>query len=308
MKYVADIDMVCILGATASGKTRLAAALAAATDGEIISADSRQVYRGMNIGTGKDLGAYVVNGKRIPYHLIDIVDPGQEFSIFDFQRAFLNEYKEIRSRNKLVILCGGSGMYLDSVLFRYRLVHVPEEPRLRAELEKESDERLIERLSKLRRLHNITDITDRNRLIRAIEIETYSRAHPDAAVEFPRIRTKVYGIRWKRSELRRRITARLKERLESGLIQEVGNLLDSGLSSEHLDSYGLEYRYVTQYVCGKLNGNDMFQKLNAAIHKFAKKQETWFRRMEKKGISIIWIPGELPLKDKLVKLLERGKV
>ena len=299
-----NIDMVCILGPTATGKTRLAAALAARVKGEVVSADSRQVYRGMDVGTGKDLDEYVVDGREVAYHLVDIVDPDYEFNVFEFQKAFLEVFTTIRASDRLPILCGGTGLYLDSVFSRYRMVDAPFDQELRSRLTDESDEALIAWLTAMRSLHNRTDTTERSRIIRAIEIETYVRAHPEAVTELPDICTAAFGIRWERSALRRRITVRLKARLDSGLVEEIRGLLEKGLSPEALSFYGLEYRYVTQYVCGELSRNDMFQKLNAAIHKFAKRQETWFRRMERKGVSITWIDGRLDIEEKLDIILQ----
>ncbi|MFH1131949.1 MAG: tRNA (adenosine(37)-N6)-dimethylallyltransferase MiaA, partial [Pseudomonadota bacterium] len=248
-------DMLCILGPTASGKTRLAVAIAHELGAEIISADSRQVFRSMDIGTGKDLDEYCIDGKAIPHHLIDIVDPGVEYSVYDFQRGFLAAYKQLRNRGVFPVLCGGTGLYLDAVLQGYDLQPVPRNEVLRSELEKQSDQALVERLATLCPLHNTTDVEDRQRLIRAIEIASCGNAKKKA---FPPISSKVYGLKWQRAKLRARITTRLLERLENGLIEEVHGLLDGGLSPEQLSFYGLEYRFVTNYVCGRLNRNDMF--------------------------------------------------
>ncbi len=279
-------DLLVILGPTASGKTRLAVQLAGLLDGEIISADSRQVYRGMDIGTGKDLAEY----DDVPYHLIDIVDPGCEFNVFQFQRRFVEAFEGIRERGKLPMLVGGTGMYLDAILRGYRLVEVPENPSLRSELECLSLEDLARRLGTGNpRLHNTTDLRDRKRLVRAIEIVEYEAESPRQP--FPEIGPMVFGIRWERNVLRRRITERLKERLRNGMVEEVEQLYRNGIPFETLEFYGLEYRFVARYLKGEINRNDMFQKLNSAIHDFAKRQETWFRRMERNGVRIVWVDG-----------------
>ncbi len=282
-------NLLVILGPTASGKTRLGVAAAERLNGEIISADSRQVFRGMDIGTGKDLDEYGT----VPYHLIDILDAGEEFSVFAFQRLFGSAFNAIRSRGRLPVLVGGTGLYLDAVLRGYRMIEVPEDPALRSELAELPLEALRERLLGLTpSLHNSTDLIDRERLVRAIEIATAEQTAVAAeAPALPELRPLVFGIRLERDLLRRRITERLKARLSHGMIEEVERLLAAGLPAERLDWYGLEYRFVTRYLRGELNRNDMFQKLNAAIHEFAKKQENWFRRMEKNGVEIIWLDG-----------------
>jgi tRNA dimethylallyltransferase len=282
-----SFDLLVILGPTASGKTRLGVELARVLNGEIISADSRQVFRGMDLGTGKDLAEYGT----IPYHLIDILDPGAEFNVFKFQGLFLEVFNGIRSRERLPILAGGTGMYLDAVLKGYRLVEVPDNPELRVELDGMSMDDLAGRLKSANpRLHNSTDLLDRSRLVRAIEIAEFEADSP--VPEFPVLNTVVLGIRWVRATLRRRITERLIQRLDSGLIAEVEHLLMGGVSYQTLDFYGLEYRFLARYLRGELNRNDMFQQLNSAIHDFAKRQETWFRRMERNGIVIHWVEGE----------------
>jgi tRNA dimethylallyltransferase len=276
-----------VLGPTASGKTRLGAELARALCGEIISADSRQVYRGMDIGTGKDLHEY----GGVPYHLIDIAPPGSEFNLFEFQRHFLAAFTEISGRGRLPVLVGGSGMYLDCVLRGYRLSEVPENPELRLELAPLDMEELAERLRSANpRLHNRTDLTERPRLTRAIEIAEFSADTQDSE-PYPEISPVTLGIRWERAQLRERITARLKERLESGMIEEVQELHASGIPWEQLEFYGLEYRLLSRHLKGELSRNDMFQKLNSAIHDFAKKQENWFRRMQSHGTPIHWLEG-----------------
>lgn len=296
-------NLITILGPTATGKTKLAAELASIIDAEIISADSRQVYRGMDIGTGKDLKDYEVNGKPIPHHLIDIVDPGYEYNIFEFQRDFLNAYQHIKERNKTAILCGGSGMYLDAVIRGYQLKQVPENKELRNNLNLLSDDQLKEKLLAFGKLHNETDLTDRKRLLRAIEIREFEKTH-GVEHHFPQFKSLNFGIYFEREVIRKRITSRLINRLKNGMVDEVKDLLDKGLTPEQLMFYGLEYKYVTQFVLGELRYNDLYQKLNSAIHQFAKRQMTWFRRMEKKGVHIHWIHGDLSSKEKLAIIFD----
>jgi tRNA dimethylallyltransferase len=280
-------NLLTVLGPTASGKTRLAVALTRELGGEIISADSRQVFRGMDIGTGKDLHEY----GDVPHHLIDLLDAGAEFSVFEFQRLFFSAFAAIAARRRLPVLCGGTGMYLDAALRGYRLEAVPEDPALRAELAGRSDAELGEMLRRLRpKQHNTTDLRDRHRLIRAIEIARQGDRVP-AGEPPPDVRPLVIGIRWERSELRRRITERLQQRLECGMIEEVQRLHEAGVRWERLDYYGLEYRFAGAFLRGEMNRNDMFQRLNGAIHDFAKRQETWFRRMERQGVTIHWVAG-----------------
>ncbi|WP_136514320.1 tRNA (adenosine(37)-N6)-dimethylallyltransferase MiaA [Geomonas edaphica] len=295
-------NLLVILGATASGKTRLGVQLADRFDGEIISADSRQVYRGMDIGTGKDLHEY----EGIPYHLIDVAPPGSEFNLFQFQRHFLACFAEISERGKLPILVGGSGMYLDCVLRGYRLAEVPENLELREELLPLSMEELAERLARATpALHNTTDLTERSRLVRAIEIAEHNG---EASEPWPDIVPFTIGIRWDRAMIRERITRRLKERMEAGMIDEVRRLHEAGTSWERLEFYGLEYRYLARHLKGELSRNDMFQKLNAAIHDFAKKQENWFKKMQSRGTEINWIEGAGdPLNEALELLQNRFK-
>ncbi len=282
-------DMVAVLGPTASGKTRLAVALAREFGGEIISADSRQIFRGMDIGSGKDLHEYGM----VPYHLIDILDAGGEFSVFEFQRRFLTVFAEISARGRLPVLCGGSGMYLDAVLRGYRMVEVPCNDSLRAELAAKTDDELKEELLRIKPdQHNSTDLSDRERTVRAIEIARGEAENRSCGEPLPFQNSAVIGIHWERDVLRRRITARLRERLENGMIEEVERLHGGGISWEKLNYYGLEYRYVGAYLRGDLTRNDMFQKLNSAIHNFAKRQGNWFRRMERHGVAINWIEGE----------------
>lgn len=295
--------MIAVIGPTATGKTSLAAHYAARNNGEIISADSRQVYKGMDIGSGKDLSEYIVDGKQIPYHLIDIAIPGEEYNVFRYQQDFLKAYRAIRSRKKQAILCGGTGMYIEAVLKGYRLLEVPENKDLRADLENKSQQKLKQILTQYKTPHNTTDTEDRDRLIRAIEIQDYYQKHPEDT-EFPEINTLIFGVYFERQILRERITARLQERLENGMIEETENLLNQGISPESLKFYGLEYRYLTQYIQGEINYQEMFSGLNTAIHQFAKRQITWFRRMERKGFEIHWINGNLA-PDEKIKFMEQ---
>jgi len=293
-------DIVVVLGATASGKTKLAVQLAREFGGEVISADSRQVYRGLDIGSGKDLGEY----GDVPYHLIDVVDPGYEFSVYDYQRRFIDVFESIKERQTLPILAGGTGLYLDAVLKGYHFVDAPEDHSLRTELGGLKSEDLVERLLTLQpKQHNTTDIQDRDRLMRAIEIAMAERKANEILDPYPSMTPLIIGIQWDRTVLRKRITVRLKDRLENGLIEETQGLHDAGVSWEVLDFYGLEYRFVGQYLQGKINRNDMFQKLNAEIHRFAKKQDTWFRRMERKGSTIHWVDGDGEPFKQAIKLL-----
>ena len=293
METQAGCNLIVILGATASGKTRLAARLAARIGAELISADSRQVYRGMDIGTGKDLSEYVVDGVRVPYHLIDVAEPGHLFSVFEFQQRFYDCFREISSRQRMPILVGGTGLYIESVLREYRMLPVPEDESLRGELASKSMEELAATLLHLNpALHNTTDLTGRERLVRAIEIAVHTaRQGTQDVIERPDIVPLVVGIRWERAVLRERITKRLKERLGQGMIEEVQRLRDAGVSWERLDEMGLEYRYVSLYLRGELAYEEMFRTLNTRIHQFAKRQDTWFRGMERRGIPIHWIEG-----------------
>jgi len=288
-------NLIVILGPTASGKTSLAVRLACEMNGEIISADSRQVYRGMDLGTGKDLSEYKREGRTIPYHLIDVIDPLEEFNLFQFQQLFSLSFLDITKRRKWPILVGGTGLYLESVILNYRLKKVEEDRALRERLSAMDMDALIELyLSFSGNIpHNKTDTTDRHRLIRAIEILSHSGDVMEGIepAPFPEISPAVVGVRWERSELRRRITRRLQDRIKAGLIGEVERLKESGLSWERLDAFGLEYRYIALYLQGKLTEEEMFKTLETRIHQFAKRQETWFRRMERKGVNIHWING-----------------
>jgi tRNA dimethylallyltransferase len=298
-------NLIVILGPTASGKTHLAAKLAYDLQGEIISADSRQVYKNMDIGTGKDLNQYIINGRRIPYHLIDIVAPENEFNLFEFQYRFYKIFSELIEKKILPVLVGGTGLYLESVLTGYNMPHAPINQELRKGLYRKSKDELQKMLLALKpQLHNKTDLEDSERLIRAIEIER-ARSIKDQPQK-PDIDAVVFGIRWERSTLRQRITARLKERLEQGMIEEVINLHAAGLSWTKLESFGLEYRFISQYLQRKISFDEMTNKLNTAIHQFAKRQETWFRRMEKKGIVINWLQSNdySLLKESVMKFLQ----
>jgi len=300
--------MLVILGPTASGKTKLAARLAYKLNGEIISADSRQVYRRMDIGTGKDLNDYIVEGTPIPYHLIDIIDPGREYNIFDYQQDFLKAYLDITSRERTPVLCGGSGLYLQAVIQQYPLKKVPLDHDLRSELEEKSDEELTLMLKSYKKLHNITDLENRERLMRAIEIEHFSKNETRPGTSFPPIRTMIFGISYPRGLLKERITQRLESRLKEGMIEEVKGLLDTGILPERLIRYGLEYKYLTLFLTGKIDFNALFLSLERAIHSFAKRQMTWFRGMERRGIMINWIDGRLPVQEKTALIIDKKRI
>jgi tRNA dimethylallyltransferase len=270
--------------------------------GEIISADSRQVFKGMDIGTGKDLDEYDIDGNIVPYHLIDIRDPGYEYNVFEFQNDFRKAYNSITLRQKLPILCGGTGLYIESVLRCYHLSDVPQNYELRKELENYSDDELTEKLKTYISLHNNTDTETRERLLRAIEIQDYQAKYPQSYVELPQIDSIVIGVSYPRDMVMDNIRRRLKQRLEGGMIDEVESLLNSGVSAERLIRYGLEYKYLTHYLQGAISYSDMFEKLNIAIRQFAKRQMTWFRRMERNGVDIHWIDGTMPLDDKTDKI------
>lgn len=293
-------SLIVILGPTATGKTRLSAHLAYELDAEVVSADSRQVYRGMDIGTGKDLADFVVNDKKIPYHLIDIVDAGSEYNVFEYQKDFLKAYENITSRNKTAILCGGSGLYIDAVVKGYHFLEVPENTALRNELEQKSIEELNSMLLSYKTIHNTTDSIYKKRIIRAIEVAKFQSENEALIRDFPKINYTIFGIDFDREIIKKRVTERLKHRLEKeGMIDEVKQLIASGVDPEKLKFYGLEYKLITQYLQNELNYNDMFQKLNTSIHQFAKRQSTWYRKMEKDGFHIHWIDGNLPLEEKL---------
>lgn len=295
-------NMLTILGPTAGGKTSVAARMAYILDGEIISADSRQVYRGMDLGTGKDIEDYTVEGKEIPYHLIDIVDAGYKYNVFEYQHDFIKAFEDIQKRGKFPVFCGGSGMYLDAVLQGYKLINVPDNQELRRELDNKSDEELKEFLSKIKKTHNKSDDT-RKRLIRAIEIEMYYKDHLEIDMHFPEINSLVVGVKYDRNSRRKRITQRLKQRLDNGMLDEVKRIIDNGVNPQDLIYYGLEYKYLTMHVIGELTYDEMFKKLETAIHQFAKRQMTWFRGMEKKGFKIYWLDGYAPMKEKTDRIL-----
>lgn len=290
--------LIVILGPTATGKTRFAAQLAHRFNGEIISADSRQVYKSMNLGTGKDYEDYIVENENIPYHLIDIAEPGTDYHVYRFQRDFSAAFIDITGRHKIPFLCGGTGMYLEAVLSGYQLLEVPENLRLRSELQHLEIFELQNLIQKYP-LHNTTDLLERDRLIRALEIYSYHENHPEKRFELPGFLPVVFGISLPREEIRERITWRLEQRLASGMIEEVKGLLHNGVPVEKMEYYGLEYKFIAQYLSGKLSKESMFRLLNTAIHQFAKRQMTWFRRMEKRGTVITWINGHLQPEEKI---------
>lgn len=301
--------LITILGPTASGKTELAAHLAVIMDGEVISADSRQVYRRMDIGTGKDLADYSVDGKLVPYYLIDICEPGTKYNLFQYQQDFLKAYEDITARGRQPILCGGTGLYIESVLKGYALSPVPQNPTLRAELEGKSLEELTAILTSLKQqtgttMHNTTDVDTAQRAIRAIEIEEYNLHTPMPKRQFPQIPYIIIGVNIDREHRREKITRRLKARLDEGMVEEIRGLLDSGIPAEDLMYYGLEYKYVTEYVIGKTSYEEMYRGLEIAIHQFAKRQMTWFRGMERRGFTIHWIDALQPMEEKIGKILQ----
>ena len=301
--------LITVLGPTASGKTAFAASLAHCLDGEIISADSRQVYRKMDLGTGKDYSDYNIEGVLIPYHLIDIVDAGYKYSLFEYQRDFVHVWEDIAGRGKQAVLCGGSGMYIESVLNAYQLVNVPPNVLLRKKLESKSDTELITILSSYKRLHNVSDTSSRKRLIRAIEIAEYSRTNAETSFSFPEFDNIILGIGIDREHRRSRITERLEARLEQGLVDEVRELLNQGVSPDTLVYYGLEYKFITMYLNGQLNFDEMKRRLNIAIHQFAKRQMTWFRKMERDGYRIHWLDARMKMEEKIktaLEIIEKG--
>lgn len=291
--------LITVLGPTASGKTTFAAQLAYTLGGEIVSADSRQIYRRMDIGTGKDLSEYTVEGTSIPYHLIDIREPGDKYTLFDYQHDFHKAYHNILSRSKTPILCGGTGLYIESVLKGYNLPDVPANPELRSTLEKKSLEELTNILQSYRPLHNTTDTDSKKRAIRAIEIEEYKSGQKSATTTFPAVESIILGIDIDRELRRKKITTRLHARIQEGMIEEIRSILDSGVTPEDLIYYGLEYKFVTLHVTGKMSYEEMFCQLEIAIHQFAKRQMTWFRGMERRGFTIRWIDAALPMEQKL---------
>lgn len=300
-----DYDLITILGPTASGKTPFAAALAHELNTEIISADSRQIYRNMDLGTGKDLADYTVDGHAIPYHLIDIAKPGYKYNVFEYQRDFLISYEEIKQKGRLPVLCGGTGMYLESVLKGYKLMPVPENPELRTRLAAYSLEELTAMLSQYKSLHNSTDVDTVKRAIRAIEIEEYYAANPTSEREFPKLNSLIIGVDIDRDLRREKITRRLKQRLDEGMVDEVRKLIEQGIAPDDLIYYGLEYKYLTQHVIGELTFDEMFTGLETAIHQFAKRQMTWFRGMERRGFTIHWVNATLPMEEKIAFVKEK---
>ncbi|MCE5206004.1 MAG: tRNA (adenosine(37)-N6)-dimethylallyltransferase MiaA [Porphyromonadaceae bacterium] len=296
-------QLVTVVGPTASGKTSFAVRLAQTLGGEIISADSRQIYRGMDIGTGKDLSEYTVNDVPIPYHLIDIRDAGDKYTLFDYQHDFHTALQDILSRNKRPILCGGTGLYIESVLKGYHLPDVPANPALRESLEGKSLQELTEILQNYRRLHNTTDTDTAKRAIRAIEIAHFQAQQRVSATGFPSLESVILGLHIDRELRREKITARLKARLQEGMIDEVKRLLGSGLAADDLIYYGLEYKYVTLHLLGTISYEEMYRQLEIAIHQFAKRQMTWFRGMERRGIPIHWIDASLPMEEKVAAAL-----
>ncbi len=301
--------MITILGPTASGKTPVAAHLAASIGGEIISADSRQVYRRMDIGTGKDLADYTVSSIKVPYHLIDIREPGTKYNLFEYQQDFFDAYQDIQSRGAVPILCGGTGLYIEAVLKGYHLSPVPQNQELRDSLEGKSLAELTQMLTELKartgsNMHNKTDVDSCQRAIRAIEIETYNIENPTPRRELPPVDSVIIGINIDRELRREKITRRLKARLEEGMIDEVKALLDEGIPAEDLIYYGLEYKFVTEYITGKTSYDEMYSRLEIAIHQFAKRQMTWFRGMERRGFEINWIDATLPMEEKVDKIVQ----
>ena len=298
-----NYDMAVILGPTASGKTEVAVDLALKTRGEVISADSRQVYRGMDLGTGKDLNEYQTGHGKVPFHMIDIAEAGYQYNVYQYQKDFLKVFNDLREREVFPVMCGGSGMYLEAVLKGYQLIQVPVNEKRREELREMSLEELTELLATYKKINNTSDIENKKRAVRAIEIEEYRIGNPEIELSFPVINSLIVGIHIDRETRRRRITSRLNQRLENGMAEEVKGLLDQGLKPEELIYYGLEYKYLTLYVTGKLTFEEMRDQLNIAIHQFAKRQMTWFRKMEREGFNIHWIEGNMPLKEKTEKIL-----
>lgn len=297
-------NMICVLGATATGKTGLAVELAHEFKGEIVSADSRQVYRGMDIGTGKDIDEYTLRGEQIPYHLIDIVDAGYKYNLYEYQKDFLKVWYDMQERQKPMILCGGTGLYLEAVLKGYRLIYVPVNEELRESLSGKDLAELTEVLKGYKQLHNTTEVDTVKRAVRAIEIEDYYKSHPEIETDYPEINPLIVGIKFDRDSRRKRITQRLHSRLEEGMVDEVKTLLDSGIAPEDLIYYGLEYKFLTLYLTGEISYDTMVNKLNTAIHQFAKRQMTWFRKMERDGFDIKWLDGYMSTEEKVAKVKE----
>jgi tRNA dimethylallyltransferase len=304
IKSINNFDLITVLGATAGGKTAFASNLAHCINAEIISADSRQVYRRMNIGTGKDYQDYLVNNEQITCHLIDILEPGEKYNVYQYQKDFINIYKDISSRGKKAIFCGGSGLYIESVLKDYQLITVPFNEEFHKMHENTSMEDLSRLLESYKQLHNTSDTDDRNRLIRAIEIAEYYSKHPNTSAALGKMKHLILGIKFDRNSRRKRISERLKQRFDQGMIDEVKNLIDSGVDPETLIYYGLEYKYITNYIQGMISYDEMFSKLETAIHQFAKRQMTWFRRMERNGLKIHWLDGYMTQEQKITRVKE----
>lgn len=292
-------NMIVVTGATASGKTALAAEVAYRLEGEVVSADSRQVYRGMDIGTGKDYCDYIVNGVHVPFHLIDITDAGTKYNLFEYQQDFRKAFEDIVSRDMLPVVCGGSGMYVESVLRGYQLVQVPVNNDLRRKLSAKTHDQMKELLISYGPLHNRSDLDNVNRTIRAIEIAEHTKQSGAAGFDWPDIRPLVVTVRYSREERRRRISVRLRNRLHEGMIEEIESLLKRGITPDDLVWYGLEYKFITLYLIGELTFDEMFSRLESAIHQFAKRQMTWFRGMERRGVEINWIEGNIPFEKQV---------
>nr|WP_321450765.1 tRNA (adenosine(37)-N6)-dimethylallyltransferase MiaA [uncultured Carboxylicivirga sp.] len=297
-------NLLVILGPTASGKTTFATHLAKTLDGEIISADSRQVYKGMDLGTGKDLEDYTIDGQTIPYHLIDIVEAGYKYNVFEYQADFFKAFEKVQANRHFPIMCGGTGMYIESVLKQYKLINVPNNVELRKELEGKTIEELSKTLESFKSLHNQTDTETVARAIRAIEIETYYQDHPEIELNLPDVNPLIIGVNIDRNARRKKITDRLKKRLDEGMLDEVRTLIDQGVHPDDLIYYGLEYKYLTQHIIGELTYKEMFDKLNVAIHQFAKRQMTWYRGMERKGTKIHWVDAFEPLEQSQQRVLK----
>ncbi len=307
-KMLTKYNLIVITGATAGGKTSVAANLANKINGEIISADSRQVYRGMDIGTGKDLGDYCVNDTQIPYHLIDIAEAGCKYNVYEFQKDFFRVFEDINSRSKNAILCGGTGLYIDSVLKNYRLIHVPVNESLRKDLKTKTINELAEILKSFKKIHNRSDLDTPKRAIRAIEIAEFYKTNHLKEEKVPEINPIIFGIHFDREQRRARITERLKYRLENGMIDEAKHLIDVGISHQDMEYYGLEYKFLSWYLSNKITYDELFTKLNTAIHQFAKRQMTWFRKMEKDGTKIHWIDGNIGLEDKIIEIMKVAEI
>ncbi len=295
-------NLVVVLGPTASGKTALAAPLAHQINGEIISADSRQVYRHMTLGTGKDYNDYIVEGQQVPYHLIDIAEPGYKYNVYEYQRDFFKAFEDIHDRRKFPVMCGGTGMYIEAVLSGYNMIQVPSNPELRKKLENKELVELAEMLHTMKKMHNTTEVDTKKRAIRAIEIETYYQSNPQIDVVLPQLNPLIIGVDIDRQLRRDKITKRLKDRLQEGMVEEVQGIMDSGIKPADLLYYGLEYKYVTLYVLGQISYAQMIEQLNIAIHQFAKRQMTWFRKMERSGFNIHWLSAQSQLESNIQEI------